>query len=246
LPRTSKAKKRENAAEVVRRLAIDYPEAECALDHESPFQLLAATILSAQCTDERVNMVTPELFRRWPDAAAMSGAPQDDMEQVVRSTGFYRNKAKNLIGMASGLMRDHGGEVPADIDALVALPGVARKTANVLLGTAFGLNVGVVVDTHVHRISHRLGLTRHHDPKKVERELMDVLDQAEWTLFSHRVIFHGRRICVARKPRCAACNLRELCPTRQDVPKPRPLLDKKAMTTPSRRPASRSGRKTSR
>jgi len=243
VPRISKAKKRQNAADVVRQLALDYPEAECALVHDSPFQLLAATILSAQCTDERVNMVTPELFRRWPDAARLACAAQEDVEAVVRSTGFYRNKAKNLIGMSLCLVERHDGEVPVDIDALVALPGVARKTANVVLGTAFGRNVGVVVDTHVHRISHRLGLTRHHDPKKVELELMDVLDQAEWTAFSHRVIFHGRRICVARKPRCAVCNLRERCRARQDVPKPRPLLDKKTMTTPSPRNASRASRR---
>ena len=144
-------------------------------------------------------------------------------------------KAKNLIGMAQGLVERHGGEVPADIDALTRLPGVARKTANVVLGTAFGLAEGVVVDTHVHRISHRLGLSRHHDPKRVERDLMDVLPREEWTAFSHRVIFHGRRVCVARSPRCEVCHLRELCPTRQDVANPRRLADKKTMTTPTRR-----------
>jgi len=243
LPRISKARQRAHAAAIVDLLAVDYPEAECALHHDSPFQLLAATILSAQCTDERVNMVTPELFRRWPDAAALAEAAQEDVEAVVHSTGFYRNKAKNLIGMARRIVERHEGEVPEEIDELVELPGVARKTANVLLGTAFGRNVGVVVDTHVHRISHRLGLTRHHDPKHVERDLMDVLDQAEWTSFSHRVIYHGRRICVARKPRCAVCNLRDRCPTRQDVPRPRKLIDKKTMTTPSRRSAARRGKK---
>jgi endonuclease-3 len=225
----------------VELLAEEYPEAECALHHDGPFQLLAATILSAQCTDERVNMVTPDLFARWPDAASLALAEQQDVEDVVRSTGFYRNKAKNLIGMARGLVDEHGGQVPQDIEALVALPGVARKTANVVLGTAFGLAMGVVVDTHVHRLSHRLGLCRHHDPKRVERDLMDLLPREEWTAFSHRVIFHGRRVCVARKPRCAVCSLRDHCPTRQDVPKPRKLLDKKTMTTPARRSRRKKG-----
>jgi endonuclease-3 len=235
VPRASKAQRRAHAAGVVRFLEDEYPEADCALRHDGPFQLLAATILSAQCTDERVNMVTPELFARWPDPAALAQAEQEDVEEVVRSTGFYRNKAKNLIGMARGLVELHGGDVPEDMDALVALPGVARKTANVVLGTAFGRNEGVVVDTHVHRISHRLGLSRHHDPKRVERDLMDLLPREEWTAFSHRVIFHGRRVCVARSPRCALCGVRELCPSRQDVAKPRKLADKKKMTTPSRR-----------
>ncbi len=237
MPRISKTRLRAQAAEVVLRLADEYAEAECALVHDGPFQLLAATILSAQCTDARVNHVTPDLFRRWPDAPALAVAPQEDVEEVVRSTGFFRNKAKNLIGMACGLVERHGGEVPADIEALVALPGVARKTANVVLGTAFGRNDGVVVDTHVHRISHRLGLSRHHDPKHVERDLMDVLAREEWTLFSHRIIHHGRRVCVARTPRCEVCNMKDLCPSRQDVPKPRRLPDKRARTTaPTRRP----------
>ena len=241
MPRASKAQRREHAAAVVGLLAECYPEAECALHHDGPFQLLAATILSAQCTDERVNMVTPALFARWPDAASLAEAVQEDVEEAVHSTGFYRAKAKNLIGMAQRLVERHGGEVLAEIEALVALPGVARKTANVVLGTAFGLAMGVVVDTHVHRISHRLGLTRHHDPKHVERDLMGVLPREEWTAFSHRVIFHGRRVCVARKPRCAVCTLRDLCPTRQDVTKPPKLLDKKTMTTPSRRARRRKG-----
>ena len=215
MPRASKAQRREHAAEIVRLLAAEYPEAECALHHDGPFQLLAATILSAQCTDERVNMVTPDLFARWPDAAHLAVAAQEDVEEVIRSTGFYRNKAKSLIGMARGLVERHGGEVPADMDALTALPGVARKTANVVLGTAFGLAEGVVVDTHVHRLSHRLGLCRHHDPKRVERDLMDLLPREEWTAFSHRMIFHGRRVCDARSPDCGGCVIRELCPSDQ-------------------------------
>ncbi len=158
LPRAAKAERRRRAGEVAALLAAGYPEAECALLHDGPFQLLVATILSAQCTDERVNMVTPELFARWPDAAALAAAAQPDVEVVIHSTGFYRNKAKNLIGMARGLVEGHGGDVPQDMDALTALPGVARKTANVVLGTAFRRNLGVVVDTHVHRLSHRLGL----------------------------------------------------------------------------------------
>jgi len=236
----SQARRRESAAQVVSLLAEEYPEAECALVHVGPFQLLAATILSAQCTDARVNMVTPELFSRWPDPAALAGAGQEDVEDVIRSTGFFRNKAKNLIGMARGLVERHDGEVPADIDALVALPGVARKTANVVLGTAFGQNAGVVVDTHVHRIVHRLALSRHHDPKKVEQDLMQVLERAEWTSFSHRLIHHGRRVCVARKPRCGVCTLADACPSRQDVAKPRRLPDRRERTTA--KPKSRAAR----
>jgi endonuclease-3 len=195
-----------------------------------------ATILSAQCTDARVNQVTPELFRRWPDPAALAGAEPEELEDVIRSTGFYRNKAKSLLGMAARVVEEHDGEVPADMDALVRLPGVARKTANVVLGTAFGRNEGVVVDTHVHRIAHRLGLSRHHDPGKVERELMGLLERDGWTDFSHRVILHGRRICGARKPHCAVCSLRDLCPSRQDVPRPRRLPDKRERTrAPARR-----------
>jgi len=240
VPRSSRIERSRRAAEVVRLLAEEYPEAECALHHDGPFQLLAATILSAQCTDERVNQVTPDLFGRWPDAARLARAEVDDVAEVVRSTGFYRNKAKNLVGMARGLVERHGGEVPADMAALTALPGVARKTANVVLGTAFGIAEGVVVDTHVHRLSHRLGLSAHHDPQKVESELMRLLPREEWTAFSHRLIFHGRRVCVARSPRCAVCTLREICPSRQDVPRPRRLADKKTMTTPSRRARGRS------
>lgn len=210
-PRESAEARAARAGRIVAALARDYPEAECALRHENAFQLLVATILSAQCTDARVNMVTPELFRRWPDARALAAARQEDVEKVVHSTGFYRNKAKNLLGMAAALVARHGGEVPQSMDELTALPGVARKTANVLLGTAFGRNDGVVVDTHVSRVSQRLGLTREDDPVKIERDLMALLPRDGWTAFSHRVILHGRRVCDARKPRCGECSLRSDC-----------------------------------
>jgi endonuclease-3 len=191
-----------------------YPEAECALRHRNPFELLAATILSAQCTDARVNMVTPELFRRWPGPSALASAGRAEVEGVVRSTGFFRNKAKSLRGMAAALRDRHGGEVPRTMEELVALPGVARKTANVVLGTAFGIADGVVVDTHVGRIARRLGLTREEDPVKVERDLMEALPREEWTMFSHRLIHHGRRVCTARAPRCGECPVAGLCPSR--------------------------------
>jgi len=191
-----------------------YPDAECALRHRDAFELLAATILSAQCTDARVNMVTPEVFRRWPRAAALAAAPQAEVESVVRSTGFFRNKAKSLRGMAAAVAGRHGGTVPRTMDDLTALPGVARKTANVVLGTAFGIAEGVVVDTHVGRIARRLGLTRETDPVKVERDLVAALPREEWVAFSHRVIHHGRRVCTALRPRCAECPLGDLCPSR--------------------------------
>jgi endonuclease-3 len=196
----------------VRRLAADYPDVTCALDNETPFQLLVATILSAQCTDARVNMVTPELFRRWPSAAEMARAPTPELERVIQSTGFFRSKAKNIKAASQGLLEKHGGEVPPDLNSLVALPGVGRKTANVVLGTAFGLATGVVVDTHVTRISRRLGLTEHTDPTKIEQDLMRLVPQSEWVNFAHRMIHHGRRICTARKPRCEVCSMRKFCP----------------------------------
>jgi endonuclease-3 len=171
-----------------------------------------ATILSAQCTDERVNMVTPALFRRWPDAAAMARAPLADLEKVIQSTGFFRNKAKNIKGASHGLIEAHHGDVPRDLEALVALPGVGRKTANVVLGTAFGMATGVVVDTHVSRISRRLGLTKHSDATKIEQDLMRLVPQKEWVDFAHRLIHHGRRICTARKPKCGECSMKKFCP----------------------------------
>lgn len=207
----------QRAPEILARLKQSYPDAHCALEHASPYQLLAATILSAQCTDARVNMVTPELFRRWPTPAAMAGATQAEVEGVVRSTGFFRSKAKSLRGMAAALRDRHGGEVPRSMEELTALPGAARKTANVVLGTAFGMAEGVVVDTHVGRISRRLGLTRHDDPVKVERDLMAALPREEWVMFSHRLIHHGRRVCTARSPKCGACPVADLCPSREEA-----------------------------
>jgi len=211
--RETKDGRKARARRILAALAADFPAAECALRHRSAYELLVATILSAQCTDARVNLVTPALFRRWPDARALAAAEPSDVEPVVRSTGFYRNKAKNLVAMARRVAEVHGGEVPSTMEELTALPGVARKTANVLLGTWFRKDEGVVVDTHVGRIAKRLGLTRHDDPVKVERDLMEVLPRGEWTAFSHRVILHGRAVCVARKPRCAQCSLRPDCPS---------------------------------
>jgi endonuclease-3 len=201
-----------HAAAVVAGLKRDYPDAECALAHRSAFELLVATILSAQCTDQRVNQVTPELFRRYPDAAAMALAPLGNLERLIQSTGFFRNKAKNIQGCAQALVARFGGEVPRSLDDLVELPGIGRKTANVVLGVAFGMPTGVVVDTHVGRLSRRLGLTREKDPVKAERDLMRLLPSAEWIGFSHRMIYHGRQVCQARKPACASCSLQDLCP----------------------------------
>jgi endonuclease-3 len=174
--------------------------------------LLVATILSAQCTDERVNMVTPELFRRWPTAAEMARAPTKQLETVIQSTGFFRNKAKNIKAASLAIVDQHNGEVPRDMDQLVALPGVGRKTANVVLGTAFGLATGVVVDTHVTRVSRRLGLTEHTDPVKIEQDLMQIVPKSEWVDFAHRMIHHGRQICTARKPKCPECSMNKFCP----------------------------------
>jgi endonuclease-3 len=204
--------KKAQAARVVRRLKADYPDATCALENETPFQLLVATILSAQCTDARVNMVTPELFRRWPAAREMAGAPIKELERVIQSTGFFRNKAKNIKAASQGIVDQHDGEIPRDLDQLVALPGVGRKTANVVLGTAFGMATGVVVDTHVTRLSQRLGLTRQTDAIKIEQDLMQLLPKSEWVNFSHRMIHHGRQICIARKPKCPLCSMKTFCP----------------------------------
>lgn len=199
--------------ELLARLGDMYPVAECALVHRNAFELLAATILSAQCTDKRVNIVTPALFERYPSPSEMAQAAQSDVEELIRTTGFFRNKAKSLIGMAQGLMNKHGGEVPRTIEELVELPGVARKTANVVLGTCFGIPSGVVVDTHVSRITQRLGLTSHTDPVKIERDLMTLLPRDQWIIFSHRLIHHGRGLCNARAPQCKECPLLDLCPT---------------------------------
>lgn len=210
--RESATARKARAVAIARLLARAYPGARCSLDFRSPFQLLVATILSAQCTDKRVNAVTGDLFRRWPAPADMAAARQPDLEQVIRSTGFFRAKAKSILGCCRGLVERHGGAVPRTLEDLVRLPGVGRKTANVVLGSAFGLATGVVVDTHVGRIARRLGLTRQTDAVKAERDLMTVLPCDEWIAFSHRVIEHGRAVCTARRPRCAGCVLVDLCP----------------------------------
>src|SRR5512140_506791 len=201
-----------HAHEVERRLLALYPDAHCELDFRSPFELLCATILSAQCTDKRVNMVTPHLFRRWPSASALAAAAPDEVEEVIRSTGFFRSKAKSLIGMARALVATHAGDVPDAMDALTALPGVGRKTANVLLGNAFQKNEGIVVDTHVARLASRLGFTAETDAVRIEQALMPLFDRDGWARLSHLLIWHGRRVCDARKPRCAECSLANICP----------------------------------
>ncbi len=193
-------------------LAAAYPAARCELDFRDPYQLLVATILSAQCTDARVNQVTPSVFTRFPDPRALADASQEDVEALIRSTGFFRNKAKALIAMAQAVVERHAGEIPADLEALTALPGVGRKTANVILGTAFGVASGVVVDTHVARLSRRLGLTHHDDPEKIERDLMRLFPRERWIALGHALIIHGRRVCTARTPACAACPLASTCP----------------------------------
>lgn len=211
-PKT-KAEKRHVADVVLERLRAEYPDAHCELDHSNAFELLCATILSAQCTDVRVNMVTPALFRRYPTAEALSLAKLDDVEEIVRTTGFYRSKAKNLVSMANRLVDLHGGEVPRTIAELVPLAGVGRKTANVILGNAFDINEGIVVDTHVQRLSRRLGLTREPDPIGIEQALMPLFPQQDWALLSHLLIWHGRRTCYARKPECGRCVIADVCPS---------------------------------
>lgn len=211
-PRTVAAR-RALAAVVWERLVAEYPDAHCELDHRNAFELLCATILSAQCTDARVNLVTPALFARYPDAAALAVAEPADVEALVRSTGFFRAKARALVGMAQALVAEHGGEVPASLEALVPLPGVGRKTANVILGNAFGINAGIVVDTHVQRLARRLGLTREPDPVRIERALLPLFPQAGWALLSHLLIWHGRRVCLARTPACDRCLLADVCPS---------------------------------
>ena len=198
---------------IFKRLCAAYPDARCALDHRNAFELIVATILSAQCTDVRVNLVTPTLFAKYPDAFALSRAKQEDVEEIIKSTGFFRNKAKSLIGMAQALVAAHKGKVPRTMDELRVLPGVGRKTANVVLGNAFNINEGVTVDTHVTRLSLLLGLTRHEDPLKIEQDLMHLFPRNDWALLSHLLIFHGRQVCVARRPRCGECVVADLCPS---------------------------------
>ncbi len=213
MPRESKKARRERAAEVYDLLAEEYPDAHCELTFANPFQLAVATILSAQTTDVRVNMVTPALFERYPDVETLAGARQEDVEEIVRSTGFYRNKAKNIIGFARGLMAEHGGEIPRTIAELSALPGVGRKTANVVLGNAFDINEGVVVDTHIKRLATLLRFTKEKTPTKIEQDLMEIFPSERWTMLAHLLIWHGRRVCDARKPRCEACVVSHLCPS---------------------------------
>ncbi|MGA9777013.1 MAG: endonuclease III [Limisphaerales bacterium] len=189
-----------------------YPEAHCELNHKSPLELLVATILSAQCTDKRVNIVTPELFKRYRSATDYANAPLAELEQAIKTTGFFRNKARNLKAACRAIVEKHGGQVPQTMEELIQLGGVGRKTANVVLGNAFGINVGVVVDTHVARLSQRLGLTKQKTPGKIERDLMALVPQPQWTLFSHWLIWHGRRRCFARKPDCVHCEVFQLCP----------------------------------
>jgi endonuclease III len=207
---------RQRAPLILERLATLYPEATCSLDWRTPWELLVATMLSAQCTDERVNKVTPALFERFPDAAAAAAVDSDAVEPYVKSTGFFRNKAKNIVAASRLLLERHGGAVPASMPELLELPGVARKTANVVLAHAFGIHAGVTVDTHVRRLSNRLGLTRQSEPVKIEPDLMTLFPQPEWENVSIRLIFHGRAVCRARNPGCGVCPMADLCPSHPD------------------------------
>jgi endonuclease-3 len=207
----SSAARRRRAARLVRGLRAAYPDADCALNHENALQLLVATILSAQCTDERVNQVTPSLFARYPNARAYAAADPDELEELIRSTGFFRNKARSILGLGRALVERHGGEVPREMEQLIKLPGVGRKTANVLRGTWFHLP-GITVDTHVKRLSQRLGLTTHSDPVKIEFALQEIFPENDWTFTSHALILHGRQICAARRPECDRCALKGDCP----------------------------------
>jgi endonuclease-3 len=211
----AKSQSNQRVSQLLDVLQATWGHAVCELAFASPYQLLVATILSAQSTDKRVNLVTPTLFARFPGPAELADADPAEVEDLIRSTGFFRNKTKSIIGMAQRVMAEHGGEVPADMDALLALPGVARKTANVVLGTAFGIASGVVVDTHIKRVAARLGLTSHADPVKIERDLMAAVPRDRWIDLGHQLIWHGRRVCHARKPDCESCSLAPLCPSRE-------------------------------
>jgi endonuclease III len=201
----------ERVQEILKRLDSIYPDVTCALQHRSAWELLVATILSAQSTDVRVNIVTPELFRKYPTVQDFAALTPEQLQPDIRSTGFFRNKSKSVIGAAKKIVSEFGGQVPMQMDRILTLPGVARKTANVVLGTWFGKNAGVVVDTHVHRVSRRLELTRNDDPKKIEQDLMKIIPTAKWTLFSHQLIWHGRKLCIARRPKCVDCPLEDIC-----------------------------------
>lgn len=213
MPRESQQALVRRCGRITTILKAAYPQAATRLHHTDPLQLLVATILAAQCTDDRVNAVTKELFARYRSAADFASASQEELEEQVRTTGFYRNKAKNIRAACQRLVQAYGGRVPDTMDDLLSLPGVARKTANVVLGSAFGKNEGVVVDTHVIRLSGRLGLSRHRDPAKIEQDLMAIVPRRDWTVFSHLLIFHGRAVCTARKPRCPDCLINKLCPS---------------------------------
>lgn len=219
---------KEHARKIARKLARYYGDAECALIHENAFQLLTATILSAQCTDARVNAVTPLLFKKFPTPEKLARSSQKEVEEIIRSLGFFRAKATSIRGMAQQVTDEFGGEIPRTLEELITLPGVGRKTANVVLGTAFDIAVGVVVDTHVTRITNLLGLTKHSDPQKIEQDLMKRLPSKEWVNFSHRLIHHGRRICIARRPKCAECPLLSLCPRIGLPPLPSTQSDEEA------------------
>jgi len=208
---------RRRAGKILDLLKAEYPDARCELDYRTPYQLLVATILSAQCTDARVNLVTPAFFARYPTPASLAAADQPDVEDLIRSTGFFRNKAKSLIGMARALMESHAGAVPREMELLRALPGVGRKTANVILGNAYGINEGITVDTHVTRLATLLRLSRQKTAEKIEQDLMALIPREDWTLVSHLLIWHGRRVCIARRPRCEVCVLRKLCPSARVV-----------------------------
>jgi endonuclease-3 len=211
--RESKRARKERTGEILERLREEYPEAHCALVHRSPLELTVATILSAQCTDKRVNEVTPALFDRYPSALDYARAPLPELEEMVRSTGFFRNKAKSLKGLGQALVDEHDGQIPQTMEELVKLPGVGRKTANVVLGNAFGIDEGIVVDTHVGRISRLLSLTDEKDAVRVERDLVELVPRSAWTLWSHLLIDHGRQVCKARRPICGECVLADICPS---------------------------------
>lgn len=219
--------KTNRAMTVLARLKKRYPEPETMLDHKNPWELLVATVLAAQCTDARVNTITPELFRRWPDPAALARAPQEELEDVIHAAGFYHSKAKNLIGAAKRVVEAYGGEVPHTLEELVTLPGVARKTANVVLWGGFGINEGLAVDTHVKRLSFRLGLTKNTEPVKIEQDLIKIFPREEWGDVNHRLVWFGRDVCDARRPACSECELYDLCPRKGVKTPPEPPVRKK-------------------
>lgn len=240
----SKAEESARIAALIEELGRLYPDAVCELDFKSPFQLLIATILSAQCTDKLVNQVTPALFARFPDAHALAQADLAEVERMVAKTGFFRMKARNIVGAAQALVMDHGGEVPRDMDALTKLPGVARKTGNVVLGSAYGMNEGIAVDTHVTRLSQRLGLTRETQPQKIEPVLLSLLPRERWTMLGHQIIWHGRRVCDARKPACDRCTLAPLCPSAVLLAAGPARRGKPAAATGKKVPATKQTKKT--